>query len=356
MQVTKNTISNDNKKERIVSIQRNEIYDHYIAVDWSQSNMAIARVSKSNAGKIKITESPASIKGLKEHLKQLQGRKIVTIEESSPAHWLYLELHDCVDKILICDPYVNKLLTDGAKNDPIDARKLCELLKGGLLRPVYHTMEEIYSLRKLMSGYEDLVNHIVRLKNQRAGFLSQAGKSKKTTEIAGDKMGEFIFQSHERLIAECESVKKEYLKEISGRCKKDKRLKYMMTIPGIGEVLGAKILAITVDAKRFRRAGKYLAYSGLVKHLKVSGGRTYGKRNSRFSRILKASFKTAASAAIGGNNPIDEYYQHLINKGLPDYNARHTVARYIARLCFGIMKNPGRYNPYLWRKHFGNKQ
>jgi transposase len=355
MQNTKNLVSINNIKERTVKTESHEEYDHYIAIDWSQTNMAIARMSKSSKGKIKITECPTSIKRLKEQLKTLRGSKILTIEESSPAQWLYVELHDCVDRIIICDPYVNKLLSDGAKNDPIDAKKLCLLLKGGLLRPVYHSTEELYSLRRLMSSYEDLIKQITRLKNQKAGFLLQKGKSKKTNEMKDDKISEFILIGHQGMIAESEKLKKEYQKEIIKRCRKDNRLKYMQSIPGVGIILASKILAITVDPGRFNRVGKYLAYSGLVKHLKVSGGRIYGKRNTRFNRILKSAFKTAAVIAIKGSNPIREYYEYLINNGLPDYNARHKVARYIARLCFGIMKNPGRYNPYLWRKNLANK-
>ncbi|MHC1736462.1 MAG: transposase [Ignavibacteriaceae bacterium] len=351
MQNTKNLLSINNTKERTIRTESQEEYEHYIAIDWSQTNMAIARMSKSSKGKIKITECPTSIKRLKEQLESLRGSKILTIEESSPAHWLYVELHDCVEKIIICDPYKNRLLGDGAKNDPIDAKKLCLLLKGGLLHGVFHTTENIYKLRKLVSSYEDIISQSVRLKNQRAGFLAQNGKSKKTKELPKETIEKLIQESQDKLINGYTEVKKKYLEEISTFCKRDKRLRFMKTIPGIGEILAVKILAMTVDPKRFKNTGKYLAYCGLVKHAKESGGRIYGRRNTRYSRVLKSAYKTAALAAIGGNNPVREYYEVLIKNGLAEYNARHTIARYIARLCFGIMKNPGKYEPYLWRKN-----
>ena len=94
-----------------------------------------------------------------------------------------------------------------------------------------------------------------------------------------------------------------------------------------------------------------MSYCGLVKHEKLSGGRSYGRRKPRYSHTLKAVYKTAAMAAIKGNNPIREYYEYLLAKGIAEHNARHAVARYIARVTYGILKNGTRYEPYRWRKN-----
>ena len=58
----------------------------------------------------------------------------------------------------------------------------------------------------------------------------------------------------------------------------------------------------------------------------------------------------AAMAAIGGHNPIADYYDILINKGISAHNARHAVARYIARISYGILKSGKEYQPYRWRE------
>jgi hypothetical protein len=86
------------------------------------------------------------------------------IEESTSSQWLYVELLDSVDRIIICDPYRNSLLAEGPKNDKIDARKLCLLLRSGLLKEVYHSLNEDYKIRKLVSAYEALVKSGVRVK------------------------------------------------------------------------------------------------------------------------------------------------------------------------------------------------
>lgn len=326
------------------------IYDHYIALDWSKTAMSIARISNKRPDKIKVIDGYSDLKELKQYLMNQHGRKILTIEESTPAQWLYVELLEYVDRIIICDPFKNKLLSDGPKNDPIDAKKLCNLLKAGMLTEVYHTTEDLYQLRKYVSGYEDLIKMGVRLKNQRSGFLAQIGKAKKTKERDFDTASNFILENIDKSIESYKAAKKEYEKLFEELCRKNKRLKYLKTIPGIGPILAVKILAIVIDPKRFRKMSKYLAYCGLVKHSAESGGRIYGRRTPRFNRVLKSTYKTAASVVINGKGPLREYYDYLISKGITEYNARHSVARYIAKLSLGIIKGEMRYKPYLWRK------
>jgi hypothetical protein len=50
---------------------------------------------------------------------------------------VYDLLQPHVSKIVVCDPRRNALLKEGSKSDRIDARKLAELLRGGLLQPIY---------------------------------------------------------------------------------------------------------------------------------------------------------------------------------------------------------------------------
>ena len=60
------------------------IYDHYIAIDWSIKNMAIARMTKKS-NKITAIDVPSDIEDLKAYLKNLRGTKILTIEETTTA-------------------------------------------------------------------------------------------------------------------------------------------------------------------------------------------------------------------------------------------------------------------------------
>ena len=73
-------------------------FDHYIAVDWAQTNMAIARMT-AKADKVDTRDVSSDISELKVYLRNLKGRKILTFEESTTAQWLYTELKDEVDDL-----------------------------------------------------------------------------------------------------------------------------------------------------------------------------------------------------------------------------------------------------------------
>jgi len=90
------------------------VFDHYIAVDWSVKNMAIARMTKKS-NKITAIDVPSDISELHVYLKNLEGSKILTIEETTTSQWLYTELKDYANKIIICDPTRNRLLDDGLR-------------------------------------------------------------------------------------------------------------------------------------------------------------------------------------------------------------------------------------------------
>ena len=134
---------------------KDTIYDHYIAIDWCFENMAIARMTK-NSNKITLIDVPSDIGEMKVYLKKLKGSKILMVEETTTSQWLYAELRDYVDRMVICDPHRNRLLNDGPKTDKIGASKLVHLLKAGLIKEVYHSTDKFLYLRRFVSG-EDFI-------------------------------------------------------------------------------------------------------------------------------------------------------------------------------------------------------
>lgn len=266
---------------------------------------------------------------------------ILTFEESGFAHWLYLELLDEVDRMIICDPFKNKLLQQGPKTDKIDARKLCLLLRAGLLAEVFHSTSGLYELRLLVSAYDDIVRAGVRLLNQQAALKLTHRDTGKTASFIGGFLRENIDLYRKS--------KGHYERRFRDAVRRNSLARFQTQLPGVGTIGAVKIVASVVDARRFAYAGKYLSYCGLIKHEKLSGGRSYGRRKPRYSHMLKSVYKTAALAAINGKNPIREYYDHLLAQGVAEHNARHAVARYIARVSLGMLKTGTRYEPYRWR-------
>jgi len=79
----------------------------------------------------------------------LSGSLHLTFEEGTCAAWLHDLLQPHVAKVVVCDPRKNALLKAGNKNDRIDARKLADLLRSGLLSPVYHGENGIRTLKEV---------------------------------------------------------------------------------------------------------------------------------------------------------------------------------------------------------------
>jgi len=321
--------------------ESNDGYDHYVAVDWSLRVMAIAHMTRRSKQPT-VFERASDIKGLKEYLDTIPGRVVVAIEETTTAQWLYLELVDHVDEIIVCDPYRNRLLTDGPKTDKIDAGKLCLLLRAGLLKAVFHSASDLYELRHLVSAYEDLVKAGVRAQNQQTALEQGHGDRGSSAP--------FILEHLTKSIELYRSSKQQYEQKFLELSRHNKLVRNLLDVTGIGIIGAVKIVAIVVDARRFPRSGHYLSYCGLVEHERISGGRSYGRRQPRFNHTLKAVYKVAAMAAISGtNNPMRAYYDFLCANGVAEHNARHAVARYIARVTYGMLKTGKRYRPFQQR-------
>lgn len=313
------------------------MYDHYIGLDWAKANMAIARMTNSSKETV-VVDVKSDIKELQIFLKSLKGKKIITFEECNPAQWLYTELRPFVDDILVCDPYRNHLLKEGGKNDKIDAQKLVRLLKADLLKPVFHCTDDFIYLRKLVSGYDDLIKCGVKFKNQRSALFHARGLD--VGEDLETPYEKFVLEGLNEGITYYEDRRKLFIQEFSKARKKFGVIRNLESIPGIGIIGAVTIAAVVVDATRFSHKNQFLSYCGLVKHDVMSGGRSYGKRIPRHSRRLKSVFKTAALSSIherNSDNTFQCYYQELIKKH-PEHHARQTVARRIAVIAIGVMK------------------
>jgi len=109
----------------------------YIGIDVHKEAMVIAVLNGSGQLVMEsILETKAS--SIVQFLRGLRGELHVIWEEGTWAAWLYDLLKSHVHQVLVCDPRRNALLKEGNKSDKVDARKLAELYRTGMLRPVYH--------------------------------------------------------------------------------------------------------------------------------------------------------------------------------------------------------------------------
>src|SRR6516225_7549724 len=137
----------------------------YIGLDVHKETIAIAVLNA--AGKLvmeSIVETKAST--LLDFLHGLRGELHVTLEEGTWAAWLHDVLKPHVAELVVCNPRRNALLKEGSKSDKIDARKLAELLRSGMLRAVYHGENGLGTLRELARGYLTISKDLKRVMNR----------------------------------------------------------------------------------------------------------------------------------------------------------------------------------------------
>jgi len=315
---------------------RGRDFEHVIGLDWSETTMAVGHISTADSIP-QVWETKADIIRLQGFLKSLTGRIILTVEESTTSQWLYGKLVAYVDRLIVCDPTFNRLLCRGPKNDLVDAGKLCLLLYHDSLKEVYHSTSKWYDLRLLVSAYDDTIRSGVAAQNRLKARLRA-----RLTEGAAAK---FVIEQLQDTIARYKQAKLEFEQEFHRWAKRTPLIRALAKLPGIGERSAVKIVGTVIDARRFPTRRHYDSYCGLVWHKKQSGGNYYGRRRPQYSRLLKSVYKTAALAAIHGQNEIADYYKQLLARGLAPYNARHAVARYLAHVCYGILKSGIPYDP-----------
>src|SRR5437660_9744549 len=124
----------------------------YIGMDVHKEVTSIAVMNGD--GKL-VMESLIETKAITmlQFIQGLRGSLHVTFEEGTWAAWLYDLLKPHVTKVVVCNPRKNALLKAGNKSDRVDARKLAELLRAGLLSTVYHGEAGIRTLKELSRSY-----------------------------------------------------------------------------------------------------------------------------------------------------------------------------------------------------------
>src|ERR1700688_4288625 len=137
----------------------------YIGLDVHQATISVAVLD--SAGRL-LMEAVLETKAetILQFLHGLRGSLRVTLEEGTCAAWLHDLLKPYVAQVLVCDPRKNALLKAGNKSDRIDARKLADLLRTGLLSPVYHGENGVRALRELARSYLALNRDVTRVMNR----------------------------------------------------------------------------------------------------------------------------------------------------------------------------------------------
>jgi hypothetical protein len=106
-----------------------------------------------------------------------------TFEEGTHSTWLYDLLARGVTKLVVCNPRKHALLKSGSKSDAIDARKLAELLRAGMLSPVYHGERSALEVQHLARSYTMLTEDTTRVMNPVEGGVPRPSGGLRGQEV-----------------------------------------------------------------------------------------------------------------------------------------------------------------------------
>src|ERR1700676_495105 len=137
----------------------------YIGLDVHQATISAAVLDST--GKLVmecVLETRAAT--ILQFIHGLHGSLHVTCEEGTCAAWLHDLLKPHVTEVVVCNPRKNALLKVGNKSDRIDARKLTDLLRAGLLSAVYHGETGLRTLKELGRSYLAISKDLARTMNR----------------------------------------------------------------------------------------------------------------------------------------------------------------------------------------------
>lgn len=311
----------------------------YIGVDVHSSRCSLS-VMDSQGVEIDNTTIVTNGRLLIDYIKSIGDNTVVALEECDLSGWLFDILHHHVRQVVVCNPAANAEYKR-AKTDKLDARHLAHLLRGGYLLPVFHDGSDREKFRLLVSAYEDIVGEIVRARNRLRALRRRAQPSAQKNFL---NHAEFIKERSLEHLQQLLQSQENYKIKLQDCLKHFPETKYLLSIPGIGPIQTARIIAQVVDPRRFKNKYKFFAYCGLVRHPRISNRRFYGASRIFGNRILKCVFKMAAHSALKGDNALRTYYESLRNKGNNHDEARNAVARKIATLTLTLWKNKQYFN------------
>lgn len=339
---------------------------YYIGADVHTCNTEICVEYKKKV--VNRYSVPTTISAIREVLKSIPGKKRMAVEEGPMAGWLYRNLKDCVDEMIICDPKRNKyIFADGDVDDDIASAKLAQLLRGGYLRPVYHSMDEQrIELKQWVSLYRDRIRAGVRQVNKIRAQCREYGVMA-PRRVIRDSIARQVWLDDLCYRALAQQLKvlwigydatreqaKQVKKQLTQLSKNYEIITYWKDIPGFGLIRAVTLFAYLDTPWRFKKKTKLWRYCGMgIRHV-TSGKDKKGQPkpahlalDHQCNHVLKDVVMGAAISALRTNSPnvFKCYFERQRDAGILEANARHSVARKMLCVAWGMWKTKTRFNP-----------
>lgn len=122
---------------------------------------------------------------------------------------------------------------------------------------------------------------------------------------------------------------------------------YLHTIPGIGMIAAATILAEIGDINRFKSSSALVAFAGIDPTVRQSGefSSTHNHMSKRGSPYLRHAIFLAATTCSFHNSPLNAYYKKKRDQGKHHLTTTGAVARKLTSVIYAVLRDSKPYEP-----------
>jgi transposase len=170
---------------------------------------------------------------------------------------------------------------------------------------------------------------------------------------AHSPMATFIRQHIDFMQTQLEQVHKEIHQHLSQTHSLTADYQLLQSIPGIGQLTAAVLLAEVGHFGRFDKVGQLVAYAGLSPQERRSGSSVRGrtKISKRGNARLRKALYFPAMVAIRHNPILKSFAERLTNNGLAAKSVIIAVMRKLLHLAFGILRSRIPFDPNFQLRH-----
>jgi transposase len=290
-------------------------------------------------------------KALRNYFRQFRGQAVQVAVEACGFWPGFREVVEPeVERLVLVHPQrVKAIASAKLKNDRVDSQTLAQLLRCDLLPESWKADRETQGRRQQVRLRTTLVRQRTRLKNQVHAVLHQQGLRSPVTDLFGRKgrawLGQVKLPATGRETVEiCLRMIDRYTEEIQKqnlplreKAKGDERVRWLRTIPGIGECSALMLLAEIGDIGRFGTKEALCSYAGLVPRVRESAGKAARSGITRQgSSTLRWIMVEAAQVATRSSPAARRYYERLLRKK-HKHVARVALARKLLIAVYALL-------------------
>jgi len=236
-------------------------------------------------------------------------------------------------------------------DDQHDAFFLAQLLILGILPQGYIYPKKDRPVRDLARKRMFLVQHktahILSLQSLIQRCCARKVRANDMRHLTVEELELWLEEEHLVLSAQANLDSVNFLKQkikqlekaIIQKVKLNKAFKYLLTVPGIGNILAMTIMLEVGNIKRFPKVGNFTSYCRCVPSRRLSDGKSKGQGNRKNgNRYLSWAFTEAAQLGRRHNERFRRYYNRKVAQANTSL-ATKALGNKLARICYYIMRD-----------------